>query len=67
VVCTGADFNHDGQVNSVDFSIMLAFWKKTAPFKNVCVDINGDKQVDSTDFSILLYQWGKKPIPFKKD
>ncbi|MFA6417090.1 MAG: fibronectin type III domain-containing protein, partial [Patescibacteria group bacterium] len=64
--CIGADFNHDGKVNSVDFSIMLAFWKTTAPFKNVCVDINSDKQVNSVDFSILLYQWGKAPIKLKQ-
>jgi hypothetical protein len=65
--CIGADFNHDGKVNSVDFSIMLAFWKTAYPFKNACVDINKDKQVNSVDFSILLYQWGKDPVLFKKD
>jgi len=65
-VCIGADFNHDGRVNSVDFSIMLAFWKTAWPFKNVCIDINNDKQVNSVDFSILLYQWGKIPTAFKK-
>lgn len=65
-VCVGADFNHDWQVDSVDFSIMLAFWKTVWPFKNVCVDINNDKQVNSVDFSILLYQWGKTPVAFKQ-
>ena len=59
-VCTGADFNHDGIVNSVDFSILLYFWKTQPPFKNACVDINKDRKVDSVDFSIMLYQWGKK-------
>lgn len=57
--CNGADFNHDGRVNSVDFSILLAFWQKLPPFKNPCVDINKDKKVNSVDFSILLYQWKK--------
>lgn len=57
--CNGADFNGDSLVNSVDFSILLAFWKTTSPFKNPCADINSDSQVDSVDFSILLYQWGK--------
>lgn len=61
VSCIGADFNHDGKVGSVDFSILLAFWKRPPPFLNTCVDINGDYKVDSVDFSILLYQWGKKP------
>jgi hypothetical protein len=56
--CTGADFNHDKKVNSVDFSILLAFWKTTAPFVNPCVDVNKDKIVNSVDFSILLSQWG---------
>lgn len=63
--CIGADFNHDNKVSSVDFSILLAFWKTSPPFKNTCVDINGDNQVNSIDFSIFLYQWGKKPIPFR--
>jgi hypothetical protein len=58
--CTGADFNKDKKVNSIDFSILLAFWKTNPPFKNPCVDINKDKKVDSVDFSILLSQWGTK-------
>ncbi len=58
--CKGADFNADKKVNSVDFSILLAFWQKKAPFKNPCVDINKDAKVNSVDFSILLYEWTKK-------
>ncbi len=58
-VCSGADFNKDGIVNSVDFSILLYFWKTQPPFKNACVDINKDGKVDSVDFSIMLYRWGK--------
>lgn len=57
--CSGADFNTDSKVNSVDFSILLAFWQKQPPFKNPCVDINKDNKVNSVDFSILLYQWKK--------
>lgn len=57
--CSGADFNADEKVNSVDFSILLAFWQKQPPFKNPCVDINKDSKVNSVDFSILLYQWKK--------
>ena len=57
--CNGADFNGDSKVNSVDFSILLAFWQKSPPFKNPCVDINKDNKVNSVDFSILLYQWKK--------
>jgi len=58
--CNGADFNGDNFVNSVDFSILLAFWRTTPPFRNNCVDINKDNQVDSIDFSILLFQWGRR-------
>ena len=54
-----ADLNLDNKVNSVDFSILLAYWKKKGPFKNVRVDINNDGRVDGADFSILLSQWGK--------
>lgn len=54
----GADFNGDRIVNSVDFSILLAYWKTTAPFANPSVDINRDNVVNSVDFSILLSQWG---------
>jgi len=60
--CTGADFSHDDIVNSIDFSILLFFWKTQPPFKNACVDINKDVQVNSVDFSILLYQWGKPGV-----
>jgi hypothetical protein len=62
----GADLNGDGKVNSVDFSIMLAFWKTAGPFKNPAVDINQDGEVNSVDFSILLYQWGKSPVAYKR-
>jgi hypothetical protein len=61
-----ADMNGDSKINSVDFSIMLAFWKTPYPFRNPYVDMNGDKKVNSVDFSILLYQWGKNPTLFKR-
>jgi len=57
-LCKGADFNGDNKVNSIDFSILLAFWKTASPFTNKCVDTNKDSKVDSIDFSILLSQWG---------
>jgi len=60
--CNGADFNGDNKVNSIDFSILLTFWRTLPPFRNNCVDINRDNNVNSVDFSILLYQWGKTPI-----
>ncbi|MEI6057632.1 MAG: dockerin type I domain-containing protein, partial [bacterium] len=54
-----ADFNCDGKINSIDFSILLYFWKTKPPFANKYVDLNNDGKIDSTDFSILLYNWGK--------
>ncbi|MDP3999193.1 MAG: dockerin type I domain-containing protein [bacterium] len=61
--CNGADFNKDGKVNSIDFSILLFFWKTAPPFANGCVDVNKDAQVNSVDFSILLFQWGTAGTP----
>jgi len=55
-----SDFNNDNVTNSIDFSILLAFWKTSPPFKNSKVDINKDGKVDSVDFSIMLYRWNKK-------
>jgi uncharacterized membrane protein YgcG len=55
-----ADFNCDGKVNSIDFSILLFFWKKKPPFANQYVDINKDAKIDSVDFSILLFHISKK-------
>lgn len=52
------DFNSDLEVNSIDFSILLYYWKSEPPFANICVDINEDDEVDSIDFSIMLYEWG---------
>ncbi|MES3031705.1 MAG: dockerin type I domain-containing protein [Patescibacteria group bacterium] len=54
-----ADSNCDDKINSIDFSILLYYWKSQPPFKNNYVDINKDGKVDSIDFSILLYEWEK--------
>lgn len=59
-LCRKADFNCDGKVNSVDFSILLYYWKSKPPFSNKSVDINKDAKVDSVDFSIMLFEWDKK-------
>jgi uncharacterized membrane protein YgcG len=58
--CIRADFNCDGRVNSIDFSILLYFWKSKPPFSNKYVDINKDAKIDSVDFSIMLFEWSKK-------
>ena len=57
-----ADFNRDHVVDSVDFSILLYFWKKNFPFSNAYIDINKDKKVNSIEFSIMLSQWGRRTI-----
>jgi len=57
-----ADLNRDHNIDSVDFSILLYFWKKSGPFKNQYVDINKDNIIDSIDFSIMLSKWGSKTI-----
>ncbi|HLP86576.1 MAG TPA: dockerin type I domain-containing protein [Candidatus Paceibacterota bacterium] len=57
-----ADLNKDTKVDTIDFSIMLYYWKKTGPFLNPLVDINKDNVVNSVDFSILLSRWGNNSI-----
>ncbi len=54
-----ADLDHDGKVNSVDFSVLLYFWKSTDTVASQRADMNKDGKVDSVDFSILLYEWGR--------
>lgn len=56
--CQGADFNFDGKVNLVDFSILLYFWNQKNPL-NICADINSDRSVDLIDFSIMMYWWSE--------
>ncbi|MFQ6084083.1 MAG: dockerin type I repeat-containing protein [Candidatus Aminicenantia bacterium] len=55
-ICWGADLNFDGEVNIIDFSILLYFWGETDP-ENRCADINFDGIVDIFDFSIMMYWW----------
>lgn len=52
-LCAGADFNCDGRVDLIDFSIMLYWWGKD----NETADLNGDRKVDLIDFSIMMYWW----------
>jgi len=48
-----ADFNDDGKINLVDFSIFLMWWEKT----NSQYDLNQDGTVDLADLSIFLCYW----------
>ncbi len=57
--CDGAspgDINCDGNVDLVDFSILLFYWNQTDP-ANERADINSDGLVSIIDFSIMLYYW----------
>lgn len=58
-VCLGkniADINCDGEVDLVDLSILLSFWKQTNPSQTRS-DINSDTKVDLIDFSIMMFYW----------
>jgi len=48
-----SDFNSDGKINLVDFSIFLAWFGK----ENSTYDLNNNGKVDLVDFSILLSYW----------
>jgi hypothetical protein len=52
---TCVDYNKDGRVNLIDFSILL-FWfgNSNAP---AAIDCNSDRVIDLKDFSILMYFW----------
>ncbi len=53
--CSEADFNCDGKVNLIDFSILLFWFEKKNPPD--AIDLNHDGKVDIIDFSILMYYW----------
>ena len=48
-----SDFNRDGKVNLVDFSIFLSWFGK----ENPDYDLNNNGKVDLADFSIFLCYW----------
>ncbi|HSE35386.1 MAG TPA: dockerin type I domain-containing protein [Candidatus Paceibacterota bacterium] len=52
--CVRSDFNGDGKVNLIDFSILLFNWRTT----DSTTDVNQDGTVNLTDFSIMLSCWG---------
>jgi len=54
--CRGADLNFDGEVNLIDFSILLYFWHQISP-ENICANINQEGTVDLIDFSIMMHYW----------
>jgi hypothetical protein len=52
-----ADLNRDGDVNLIDFSILLFWWQSDGGDSDPSADINQDGNVSLTDFSILLFNW----------
>jgi hypothetical protein len=52
-----ADLNRDGNVNLIDFSILLFWWNSDGGTSDPPADINRDSRVNLTDFSILLFNW----------
>lgn len=52
------DFNGDGRVNLIDFSIMLYYWgRPVSTSQGACADLSGDESVSLQDLSIMLYWW----------
>lgn len=56
IECRGADLNLDGEIDIIDFSILLYFWGQKNPINN-CANINDSDTVDLVDFSIMMYYW----------
>lgn len=52
--CGIADFNCDGRVNLIDFSILLFNWGTPS---NLKTDLSNDGKITITDFSIMLFYW----------
>jgi hypothetical protein len=50
---TPGDFNHDGRVNTTDFSLLTNDWNKI----NSPYDLNGDHIVNSLDYVIMVQGW----------
>jgi len=53
------DFNRDGFVNFIDFSILLYYFDKTGSII-IPFDLNEDGLVDMVDISIFMYYWDGK-------
>jgi len=57
VASTPSDLNRDGDVNLIDFSILIFWWQTSGGDSNPPADINGNGNVGIEDFSILLFNW----------
>jgi hypothetical protein len=52
---TTGDFNHDGLINSVDFSLLVSSWNKSS----TTYDLNGDGLVNTLDYAIMAQHWSR--------
>ena len=55
-LCLKADFNQDGWIDFVDFSILLYYYDKTGDVI-ARYDLSEDGDVDLVDISIFMYYW----------
>jgi hypothetical protein len=47
------DFNRDGKVNSLDFSLLQSVWQQSS----TTYDLNGDGVVNTLDYAIMVRNW----------
>jgi len=52
-----ADFNSDGNVNILDFNVLITNWGTTSGATKATGDTNGDGKVDIYDFNLLIANW----------
>jgi len=59
--CGGADFNHDGVVNTADLTQLLLRFGQSAPVGSpaAAVDLNADGVITTADLTLLLLQFGR--------
>jgi hypothetical protein len=55
VTPTTGDFNRDGLVNSVDFSLLISAWNQPS----TTYDLNGDGLVNTLDYAIMAQHWSR--------
>jgi hypothetical protein len=49
------DFNHDGLVNTLDFSLLVSSWNQPS----TTYDLNGDGLVNTLDYAIMARNWSR--------
>ena len=54
---TPSDLNRDGEVDLIDFSILIFWWQTAGGDSDPPADINRNGNVGIEDFSILLFNW----------